>query len=439
MSDLVNKYSQDWKKDENGVILIPDEFLEKMAVKTAANKITFSQMGDKYTQPKHKGTKMVKEVQIPILHPDNRIDNGINANAAEFLKNVWFAYNSNGVQIGDAAGYATQADADAVTGADTTKTRSGAGSAYYGDADFNTIVDGIPELGEEGGNVNAVNSTSKYVNAKIKKRGIHLKWTVDSMNQDNRPGLLMRKNRDLAEAVKDLREAELQGDLISQGENAVMFPYGGNASKTTLNSNDVLSFKTLEAFELKLKKFRVPTDTTVITGSTKVGTKVISKAWYIYVPQELVPSLRKLEDGGVRVWEPVESYMDAAKGNVASDEIGRIGSFRFIEVFNMQRFKGAGAVVADGSGEADEGKPTYETLVNGERKHDVFPLLFVGTDSFASIGYEGASLAIKTAMPKADANMDPFGEKGSIAIKYWHGFLCYRPERIRLIEVAIRK
>jgi len=51
MSDLINKYSQGWKKDENGVILIPDEFLEKMAIKHAANKITFSQLGDRATQP----------------------------------------------------------------------------------------------------------------------------------------------------------------------------------------------------------------------------------------------------------------------------------------------------------------------------------------------------------------------------------------------------
>ena len=382
---------------------------------------------------------MVREVQVPVLNPENRIDNGINANAATFLTNVWYAYNSQDVQIGDAAGYATKDLADAVTGADATKTKSGAGNVYYGDADFTKLVDGVPELGEEGGNVNAVNSTSRYVTGKLRKRGIHMKWTVDSMNQDNRPGLLMRKNRDLAEAARDLREAELQSDLISQALNAVMFPYGGNASQSTLNSGDTLSYATLEAFELQLKKFRVPTDTTVITGSTKIGTKVVSKAWYIYVPQEIVPALRRMEDSGIRLWEPVESYMDGAKGNVAEDEIGRIGSFRFIEVFNMQRFKGAGAVVADGDGEVDEGKPTYETLVGDERHHDVFPLLFVGNDAFTSIGYSGASLAIKTAMPKADANNDPFGEKGSIAIKWWSGILVNRPERLRLMACTIRK
>jgi N4-gp56 family major capsid protein len=439
MSDLIQKYAQDWKRDENGVILIPDEFLEKMAVKQAANKVTFSQLGDKYTQPKHKGTKMVKEVQLPVLHPDNRIDNGLNANAATFLKNVWFAYDGiTKQQVGNAEGYATESDAlDACT--NDGQPKSGAGNVYYGDADYTTLVNGVPELGEEGGNVNAVNSTSKYISAKIKKRGIHYKWTVDSMNQDNRPGLLLRKNKDLAEACRDLREAELQADLLAQAENAVMFPYGGNASKTALMSDDVLSFKTLEAFELKLKKFRVPTDTTVITGSTKQGTKVVSKAWYIYVPQEIVPALRAMEDNGIRVYEPVESYMDAAKGNIAQDEIGRIGSFRFIEVFNMQRYKGAGAQVDDGDGGADEGKPTYETTIGDERHHDVFPLLFVGNDSFASVGYEGSSLAIKTAMPKADANNDPFGEKGSIAIKWWHGFMAYRPERIRAIYCTIRK
>jgi len=52
MADLISTYTQEWKKDSNGVILIPDEFLEKVAVREAALDTTFTQMGDRYTQPK---------------------------------------------------------------------------------------------------------------------------------------------------------------------------------------------------------------------------------------------------------------------------------------------------------------------------------------------------------------------------------------------------
>ena len=436
MADLITKYTQEWKKDENGIILIPDEFLEKVAVREAALDVTFTQLGDKYTQPKHKGTKIVKRVDFPILHPENRVDNGINANAAEFLKNVWFAYDADNKQIGLADGYATQAEADAVIGAVAANTKSGTGNVYYGTADYNTIVDGVPVLGEEGGNVNAVNSTSKYVSAQIRKRGIHRKWTVDAANKDSRPGLLMEYNRELAEAAKDLREAEAQSDLLAQSELNVMVPFGSTNTKATLTSQDELTYKTLEAFELALKKARVPLDTKVITGSTKVDTVTIDSAWYVYIPQELVPTLRRMQDNGVNVLVPVAKYKDAAKKNTLKNEVGSIGRFRFVEVFNMQRYAGGAAAVgtATGAGLADE-FAAYQTAGN----YDAFPLLFVGSDSFATVGYEGSSMAIKTAMPKADANNDPFGEKGSIAIKFWTGFLCYRPERIRQIVCTIRR
>jgi N4-gp56 family major capsid protein len=434
MADLITKYTQEWKKDENGVILIPDEFLQKVAVREAALDTTYTQLGDRYTQPKHKGDKMVKRVDFPILHPENRIDNGINANAATFLKNVWYAYDASNVLTGNPEGYATQALANAAGVAANTK--SGTGNVYYGTADYNSIVNGVPLLGEEGGNVNAVNSTSKYVSAKIRKRGIHRKWTVDAANKDNRPGLLMEYNRELAEAAKDLREAEAQSDLIAQSELNVMVPYGSTNAKATLNSQDELTYATLEAFELTLKKARVPLDTKVISGSTKVDTKTIDSAWYIYVPQEIVPTLRRMQDNGVNVFVPVAKYKDASKMNTLKNEVGSIGRFRFVEQFNAQRYAGGGAAVgtATGAGLADE-FTAYET---GDA-YDVFPLLFVGSDSFATIGYEGASMAIKTAMPKADANNDPFGEKGSIAIKWWTGFLAFRPERIRQIICTIRK
>ena len=441
MADLISKYTQEWKKDSNGVILIPDEFLEKVAVKEAALATTFTQMGDRYTQPRHRGDRMVKRVDFPILHPENRIDNGINANAATFLKNVWYAYNASNVLIGDPAGYATQALADAVTGAVAANTKSGAGDVYYGEADYNTLLNGIPVLGEEGGNVNAVNSTSKYVNAKIRKRGIHRKWTVDAANKDNRPGLLMEYNRELAEAARDLREAEVQSDLIAQSELNVMTPYGSaNVTRATLTSQDELTYKTLEAFELALKKARVPLDTKVITGSTRVDTKTIDSAWYVYIPQELVPTLRRMQDLGVNVFTPVVKYKDASKMNTVKNEVGSIGRFRFVEVFNMQRYAGGAAAVgtATGTGLADE-FTAYQTTIAGTAHYDAFPLLFVGSDSFATIGYEGSSMKIKTAMPKPDAYNDPFGEKGSIAISWWTGYLAYRPERIRSIVCAIRK
>jgi len=45
------KYSQRWKKDENGVILFPDEILLKGAIEKTKPELVFSVMGGRRSQP----------------------------------------------------------------------------------------------------------------------------------------------------------------------------------------------------------------------------------------------------------------------------------------------------------------------------------------------------------------------------------------------------
>ena len=51
MANNVRKYTQEWKKDENGVILIPDEVLLEGAIEKTKNKLIFSKLGGRRSQP----------------------------------------------------------------------------------------------------------------------------------------------------------------------------------------------------------------------------------------------------------------------------------------------------------------------------------------------------------------------------------------------------
>jgi len=432
-----------------------DLFWSKGAKREAMRKRTFTQLGDRYTQPKHYGDEIVKERQLPIWHELNRLDGGIDATTAVLVLNTFYAYDAAGVLIGtfNAKDYATiagatateaelragaaLAEAAAKTAAGTGgKVQNGAGSLYMGDSDISVIAGTFPTLTEEGGNVNAVNTKSITVRGRVTEFGHHLKFTQRSIDMDSRKSVLAQKSKALGELKGDIYEKQIELDLISASELNRTFG-GAHLSMSTLDQTGELTYEDLRAMEQELKRLRVPRDTKIITGTNKIGTTPVPKAFYVFVPEELTPSLEDMTDAsGNRVWEDVSLY--SAGGPTAEDEIGRIGRFRFIEVNSMLRYKAAGAVdTGVGTGNV-AGYHASVPAGGGAEQFDVFPVLFVGSDSFATVGFEGDSSRIKTAMPKADAHNDPFGKNGSMSISWYYGSLIYRPERIMQIAVTAK-
>jgi len=414
-----------------------DKFWSKGAIRESQRKRTFTQLGDRLTQPKHYGDEIVKERYFPILHPMNRIDGGIDANIATLVKQVYYAYNANGALVGtfEVRHYANETDAynDAVAAAGVDgKVRNGAGSLYNGDADFAVVSGTFPSLKEEGGNVNAVNTRSVTVRGNVEEFGLHTKFTQRSIDMDSRVGLLARKTQALGEAKGDIYEQQVAADLIAASEvNRQYAGTNGATSNAQCNRENELRFEDLRYMEGLLKKLLIPRDTKLISGTDKIDTKVVGKAYYVYVGQELTPTLEDMTHGSINVWVPVEQY--AAGGPTAEGEIGKIGRFRFIEVDNMIKYRGEG-VGDSGAGDVDDTAGYHASRAlnstNTDEHFDVFPVLFVGSDSFATVGFEGDSSKIKTAMPKADAHNDPFGKNGSMSISWYFGTLIYKSERI---------
>ena len=420
-----------------------DQFWSKGAIREAMRKRTFTQLGDKLTQPKHWGDVIVKERHLPILHPLNQLDGGVDATTATLLQAVFYAYNTSGALVSthETRDYAdaTAAYDAAVIAAAGGEVRNGAGSLYNGDADYAVVTGSFPTLTEEGGNVNGVNSKSVTLRGNVAEYGMHMKFTQKSIDMDTRVGVLAQKTKDLGEAKGDIFESQVQADLISASELNRVFAGTVATSMATCNRDAVLTFADLRLMEQELKRLLVPRDTKIIKGSTKIGTKVVQKAFYVYVGQEMYPTLQDMQHNSVNVWEALETYADAAGNNYAEGEIGRIGGFRFIEVDNMLKYAGAGTIdgIADSSDDiAGYQSSTTPGSVGATESFDVFPILFVGTDSFATVGFEGDSARIKTAMPKADAINDPFGKNGSMSISWYFGTLIYKSERIRQIAAT---
>jgi len=274
----------------------------------------------------------------------------------------------------------------------------------------------------------------EMLEAQVEEFGYFLSFTKRSLEMDTEKGLLSRYTKAIGEAYGDIREAQIRNSLIGFSEQNRVFS-GTATSMDEVDSTCVLSFKDLRRMAKSCNDAYCPKDTKIIDGSTKYGTTTVGKARYAYVGPEALPTLEDMEHNGKPVWDPVEDY--AAAGKIADDEIGRIGQFRFIEVQEMPYYMGQGKAASSSDPEYNN---TYKsTGMDGNEHYDVFPILFVGSGSFATVGFEGDVARVTTIMPKADAHNDVFGKNGAVSISWYYGMMNLHPEWIRQIACALRE
>jgi N4-gp56 family major capsid protein len=414
---------------------INDKYYDRVAVTEAKKKKIFSQLGTKITQPKHYGDTIVKYHKLPILHPENINDQGIDANGMTMVPGKWYSYNADGSLKGT-----HNSKKDAVANADSSAgefIKSGEGNFYGGSKDI-LVQDGAwPVLNEEGGRLNRVGYKRKEISAKVKEYGFFMDYTKKSLDMDTEEKLFTELSAQVGETMGDLREMMIRNSLLAKGaENAT---YAGDAtSMGEVGAGDLISIKDLRLMDKALTDSRCPLDTKIIDGSTKFGTSTVSAARYVYVPYNLVTTLEDMTitvGGNTKeVWVPVEQY--AAAGKIADGEVGKIGKFRFIAVNDMPIYEAQGADATDSSDD-DDASNRYKTVAgDGKEHYDVYPLLFVGSESFAVVGFEGDVAKVQIAKPEPIAKIDPHGKVGSIAIDWYFGMMYLRPEWIRVIYTA---
>lgn len=311
------------------------------------------------------------------------------------------------------------------------------GNLYGSSKDIGNINTRLPLLTENGGRVNRVGFTRLSREGSIHKFGFFYEFTQESLDFDSDDGLKEHLSRELMNGAVQLTEAVLQKDLLAAAGTIL---YAGAATSDNEVTGEgatpsVVSYKNLMRLDQILTDNRTPTQTTIITGSRMIDTRVIGSTRVMYVGSELVPELKAMKDlFGNKAFIEVQHYGDA--GTLMNGEIGSIDKFRIIQVPEMLHWAGAGA-------EATAANPGYRTsTVNGTEHYDVFPMLVVGDDSFTSIGFQTDGKSVKftvmTKMPgkeTADRN-DPYGETGFSSIKWYYGILVKRPERLALIKTV---
>lgn len=340
--------------------------------------------------PKHYG-KTIKVYQyVPILDDRNVNDQGLDAAGATYAK----------------------------------------GNLYGSSRDIGTINGKMPLLGENGGRVNRVGMTRLQLEGSIHKFGLFTEFTQESLDFDSDDQLREHLARELMNAATQLTEAALQIDLL-MGATTVLYA-GAATSNATVTAEGagaaIISYANFVRLDQMLTEVRTPKHTTVITGSRLEDTKTLPAARVIYCGSEMLPHLKAMKNSfNEKAFIAVQHY--AAAGTVLNGEEGCIDSFRVVMVPEMLHWAGAGANVGT--------NPGYRATAG---KYNVYPMLVVGDDSFATIGFQTDGKTVKftvnTRMPGKESisREDPYGETGLSSIKWYYGTLLKRPERLGLLK-----
>jgi N4-gp56 family major capsid protein len=316
------------------------------------------------------------------------------------------------------------------------------GNLYGSSKDVGTVASKLPALSENGGRVNRVGMKRTQIEGSINKFGFFDEYTQESLDFDTDAALLEHITKESVKAANQITEDQLQIDLLN-GAGVVRFAGLATAEDELSGSTaaggtaDTVTYDDFVQLDIELDNNRTPKNTTVIAGSRMFDTRVVNAARYAYIGSELLPTLMRLKDyHDEKAWIPVAHYAQA--GNVARGEEGAIHSFRFIVVPEMMHWKAAGAVVSDTADEICN----WGVNSAGENRINVYPILVVGDESFATIGFQtdGKTVKFKITHKKpgvetADRH-DPYGEVGFYSIKWYYGFMVLRPERLAVIKTV---
>lgn len=378
---------------------------------------------------------------------DDVILAGAKWKAWQFLVNFHGLDGTTGTGTGDT--YAKVIALPAVTAAWETPVIATAvpntGNLYGSSKDVGTITAKLPALSETGGRVNRVGFKRIALEGTLDKFGFFDEYTQESLDFDTDEELEMHISREMVRGANEITEDALQIDLLN---SAGILRFGGSATSTaelsgnlvaSANTNpSVISYSDLMKMSIDLDDNRCPKNTTVITGSRMVDTKVINAARYLYIGNELLPMVRRMEDlFGNQAFIPVAQYGDA--GTIAVGEVGTIDNFRIIVVPEMMHWEGVGAAPGTGT-TANAGYRTGVAVGGTAEKYNAYPMLCIGSGSFTTVGFQTDGKTVKFSITHkkpgvetADRN-DPYGELGFMSIKWYYGFMLLRPERIALAK-----
>ncbi len=217
---------------------------------------------------------------------------------------------------------------------------------------------------------------------------------------------------------------------------------GGIAANGTQDDVYKVSYDLIRKATRRLLRNRARKNVEIVTGSTKVDTRTVAKAYYAIIGADVKADLENLTRGNSYerefVYIPAHKY--AAAGNLAEGEVGAMHEVRFVEAEGMAVYGGKGAVPPQNyvgtlsiSGATDLTSATPANRGN----FDVFPILFPTQGAFATVGLKGHDKIVFHSKPPSDvSNTNPYGTSGFFSYNFFYAGIILEEEKLLKTLVA---
>jgi len=309
-------------------------------------------------------------------------------------------------------------------------------------------------LNEGAGAVNQRSIEKITVEGSFARYGEMIEYSdeVDLFSEDM---IQTRYRMELGENANRINEDLIQRDMLATGTvvnagaaTSVATIGTGSAANGSTDSVNVANYDLMRRAVAKLVRNRAKRNTTIVTGSTKIDTRPIPRAFYGIIPAQVKFDLENQTRGNTYEREfayvPVQKYADAS--NLAEGEVGSMYEVRFIEAESALVQRGAGAAIPA----SYVGTLAYTTFATDADAiavrgvgavagsyFDVFPILFPTQDAFATVGLKGNNKIVFNSKSPADIDLtNPYGTKGFFSYNFWYASLLLEEEKLLRVNVA---
>jgi len=302
-------------------------------------------------------------------------------------------------------------------------------------------------LSEGAGAVNKKTLSKITVESTFARYGEMLDYT-DEVELFSEDAMQVRYREELGELANSRMEDLIQMDMLGTG--TVL--YSGVATSTK-GVDEKISYDLVRKGVRKLVRNRAKKNTSIVTGSTKVGTNPIAKSFYGVIGADIKSDLESLVRGSGAeaeyVYQPAHKYAGAA--TLAEGEVGAMHEVRFIEAEGAVVYRGEGSGVISAAqvaaattivASASENTATAQTTtVTGTQDTEANRILLFNAILAArgSVVYVDVSDAnnIKEATVIGDCDLDDTGTDTLIA-EYFDAFPVLFPTEGSFATVGLK-
>ena len=306
-------------------------------------------------------------------------------------------------------------------------------------------------LAEGAGAVNQKTLTKVTFSTELARYGEMINYT-DEVEMFSEDYIQVKYREELGELANARMEDLQQLDMLSTGTVI----YSGDATSmatigTTSGVDYRVGYDLIRKGVRKLVRNRAKKNTSIVSGSTKIGTTPIAKAFYAIIGADVKADLESAVRGNTTdngftefVYIPAHKYAGAA--SLAEGEVGAMHEVRFVEAESAVVYAGTGAAVPGGY----TGSLAYTTFATdaaaiavrgvGATAGDyfnVYPILFPTEGAFATVGLKGnEKIKFNAKSPSSVENANPYGTTGFFSYNFFYAGILLREEAMLKMLVA---